>query len=387
MSQQDVEVTDAEEALEVTEDAEDAGGPADAAQQLSDLELEGDIAADYVEGLLDIADLDGDIDMDVEGDRAIVSVVGATLDELVGDDGAVLEALQELTRLAVHRQTGNRARLMLDIGGYRARRRAELADYGRSVAEEVARTGEPKSLAAMSPFERKIVHDAVAAAGQRSESEGEEPNRRVVVYPARAVERTRIGALTLRLPPPGAAAVFGPALGSAEAFARILATRGVEQGLIGPHEVPRLWDRHLLNCAVVAELIRDRCKTLVDIGSGAGLPGIVLAMVRPELDVTLLEPMERRCRFLSECVAELGLTNVTVLRGRAEDVALAGGRGHGPGGGAPGSAVGTGRPPGAAGRDGARDQGANCCGGIEKGPPGAPANWCPRRRGCARGAR
>ena len=141
-------------------------------------------AADYVEGLLDIADLDGDIDMDVEGDRAIVSVVGATLDELVGEDGAVLEALQELTRLAVHRHTGNRARLMLDIGGYRARRRVELADYGRTVAEQVARTGEPKTLAAMSPFERKIVHDAVAAAGQRSESEGEEPNRRVVVYPA-----------------------------------------------------------------------------------------------------------------------------------------------------------------------------------------------------------
>ncbi|MGH3175610.1 MAG: protein jag [Streptosporangiaceae bacterium] len=151
---------------------------------MSDLEFEGDIAADYVEGLLDIADLDGDIDMDVEGERAIVSVVGATLDELVGDDGAVLEALQELTRLAVHRQTGNRARLMLDIGGYRARRRAELADYGQNVAEEVARTGEPKTLAAMTPFERKIVHDAVAAAGQRSESEGEEPNRRVVVYPA-----------------------------------------------------------------------------------------------------------------------------------------------------------------------------------------------------------
>ena len=182
MSQQDVEVTDAEEALDGAEDGQDAD--ADASTQLSDLELEGDIAADYVEGLLDIADLDGDIDMDVEGDRAIVSVVGATLDELVGDDGAVLEALQELTRLAVHRQTGNRARLMLDIGGYRARRRAELADYGQSVAEEVARTGESKTLAAMTPFERKIVHDAVAEAGQRSESEGEEPNRRVVVYPA-----------------------------------------------------------------------------------------------------------------------------------------------------------------------------------------------------------
>lgn len=148
-----------------------------------DLELEGDIAADYVEGLLDIADLDGDIDMDVEGDRAVVSVVGATLDELVGEDGEVLEALQELTRLAVHRQTGFRARLMLDIGGYRAHRRAELAEYGRTVAEEVRRTGEPKTLAAMSPFERKIVHDAVAAVGLRSESEGEEPNRRVVVFP------------------------------------------------------------------------------------------------------------------------------------------------------------------------------------------------------------
>jgi len=182
VSQQDVEVTDAEEALDDAEggqDAEESGG-----DQLSDLELEGDIAADYIEGLLDIADLDGDIDMDVEGDRAVVSVVGATLDELVGDDGVVLEALQELTRLAVHRQTGNRARLMLDIGGYRARRRAELSDYGKSVAEEVARTGEPKKLAAMSPFERKIVHDAVAAAGQRSESEGEEPNRRIVIYPA-----------------------------------------------------------------------------------------------------------------------------------------------------------------------------------------------------------
>ena len=174
MSQQDLEVTDAADVLDEVE----------ATPQLSDLELEGDIAADYVEGLLDIADLDGDIDMDVDGDRAVVSVVGATLEELVGGDGEVLEALQELTRLAVHRQTGMRARLMLDIGGYRARRRAELADYGRSVAEEVARTGEPKALRAMSPFERKIIHDAVAEAGQRSESEGEEPNRRVVVFPA-----------------------------------------------------------------------------------------------------------------------------------------------------------------------------------------------------------
>jgi 16S rRNA (guanine527-N7)-methyltransferase len=123
-------------------------------------------------------------------------------------------------------------------------------------------------------------------------------------------------------PPPAAAAVFGPALDEARAFAGMLATRGVEWGLIGPHEVARLWDRHLLNCAVVADLIGSRYQTLVDIGSGAGLPGIVLAMMRPELTVTLLEPMERRCRFLSGCVAELGLANTSVLRGRAEDVTL-----------------------------------------------------------------
>ena len=123
-------------------------------------------------------------------------------------------------------------------------------------------------------------------------------------------------------PPPGAAAVLGPALAGTQAFARMLATRGVERGLIGPHEVPRLWDRHLLNCAVVADLIDSRYRTLADIGSGAGLPGVVLALMRPELSITLLEPMERRCRFLSECVAELGLANVSVLRGRAEETAL-----------------------------------------------------------------
>jgi spoIIIJ-associated protein len=176
----DVVDDDAEDAEE-DDDDEDADGEED---DLSSLEEEGEIAADYIEGLLDIADLDGDIDMDVEGDRAVVSVVGATLDELVGDDGEVLEALQELTRLAVHRRTGTRARLMLDVGGFRARRRVELAELGRTVAAEVSRTGEPKKLRAMSPFERKIIHDAVALAGLRSESEGEEPNRRVVVFPA-----------------------------------------------------------------------------------------------------------------------------------------------------------------------------------------------------------
>ena len=127
-------------------------------------------------------------------------------------------------------------------------------------------------------------------------------------------------------PPENAAAVFGSApysaLVRARRFAEILATRGVDQGLIGPREAPRLWDRHVLNCAVVAELIDPSCGTLVDIGSGAGLPGLVLALLLPKVQVTLLEPMDRRCRFLSECVAELTLGNVSVLRGRAEDVVL-----------------------------------------------------------------
>ena len=177
------DVEDDEDEADDEDDSDDEDGGAVDEDELNLLEQEGEIAADYIEGLLDIADLDGDIDMDVEGDRAVVSVVGATLDELVGDDGEVLEALQELTRLAVHRQTGVRARLMLDVGGFRARRRSELAELGQSVAAEVARTGEPKKLAPMSPFERKIIHDAVAVAGLRSESEGEEPHRRVVVFP------------------------------------------------------------------------------------------------------------------------------------------------------------------------------------------------------------
>ncbi|ADH70247.1 MULTISPECIES: protein jag [Nocardiopsis] len=148
------------------------------------LENEGDIAADYIEGLLDIADFDGDIDMDVEGDRAMVSVVGATLDELIGEKGEVLEALQELTRLAVHRATGERSRLMLDIGGYREDRRKVLFQVGTDAANKAKETGQTQPLEPMTPFERKVVHDAVAAAGLHSESEGEEPHRYVVVRPA-----------------------------------------------------------------------------------------------------------------------------------------------------------------------------------------------------------
>jgi spoIIIJ-associated protein len=152
--------------------------------RLQDLEREGDIAADYLEELLDIADLDGDLDMDVDGDRAAVSIVGADLAQLVGSKGEVLDALQELTRLAVYRETGERSRLMLDVSGFRAQKRAELVELAEKTIAEVKESGESVSLDAMSPFERKIVHDAVAAGGLTSESEGVEPRRYVVVLPA-----------------------------------------------------------------------------------------------------------------------------------------------------------------------------------------------------------
>lgn len=147
------------------------------------LEQEGEIAADYLEGLLDIADLDGDIDMDVEGSRAMVSIVGNALTSLVGPRGEVLDALQELTRLAVYRQTGVRTRLMLDVAGYRAAKRAELTEVGMNAAKKAKAEGRAVALAPMSAFERKVVHDAIAAAGLRSESEGVEPGRYVVVLP------------------------------------------------------------------------------------------------------------------------------------------------------------------------------------------------------------
>ncbi|MCM3516454.1 KH domain-containing protein [Nocardioides sp. P86] len=150
---------------------------------MAELEAEGDIAADYLEELLDIADLDGDLDMDVEGDRASVSIVGADLSQLVGQRGEVLDALQELTRLAVYRETGERSRLMLDISGFRAQKRTELEALAADSVAQVRESGERLSLQPMSPFERKVVHDAVAEAGLSSESEGVEPRRYVVVLP------------------------------------------------------------------------------------------------------------------------------------------------------------------------------------------------------------
>jgi spoIIIJ-associated protein len=152
------------------------------------LEREGEVAADFLEQLLDIADMDGDIDVDVDGDRAAVAIVdseeGRVSRRLVGPDGKVLDALQELTRLAVQAATGERSRLMLDIAGHRAERRSALVDLARTVIAEVRATGEKQSMEPMTAFERKVVHDEVAAAGLGSDSEGVEPNRHVVVLPS-----------------------------------------------------------------------------------------------------------------------------------------------------------------------------------------------------------
>lgn len=165
-------------------EADEPGEPETVIDRTKQLEQEGDVAADYLEELLDIADLDGDIDMDVEGDRAAVSIVGADLNQLVGRNGEVLDALQELTRLAVLRETGERSRLMLDIGGFRADRRLGLEKLAADTVAAVKESGEPAALDPMSPFERKVVHDVVAAAGLVSDSEGVEPKRYVVVKPA-----------------------------------------------------------------------------------------------------------------------------------------------------------------------------------------------------------
>jgi spoIIIJ-associated protein len=187
MTDADTTERDLETPVAVEDEAEDAVTAEAGADEGEDLEerlvAEGEIAGDYLEELLDLLDFDGDIDLDVEGNRAVVSIDGSDdLNKLVGRGGEVLDALQELTRLAVHQKTGVRSRLMLDIASWRRRRREELAALGDKVARRVLESGEREELKPMTPFERKIVHDAVAAVdGVHSESEGVEPSRRVVV--------------------------------------------------------------------------------------------------------------------------------------------------------------------------------------------------------------
>jgi spoIIIJ-associated protein len=157
--------------------------PKKGAKTVAKLEEEGDIAADYLEGLLDIADLDGDIDIDVENDRAAVAILGGKLTHLIGQGGDVLDALQELTRLAVQTSTGDRSRLMLDIEGFRSNRKAELKTLAEKMAEKAKSSGEEIRLDAMNAFERKVIHDTIQELGLSSESEGEDPNRFVVIFP------------------------------------------------------------------------------------------------------------------------------------------------------------------------------------------------------------
>ena len=151
---------------------------------VAQLEEEGDIAADYLEGLLDIADLDGDIEITVENDRPNLVIEGGELNHLVGRDGEVLDALQELTRLAVQTSTGERSRLMLDIDGFRAEKRENLVKLAESSADQVKESGKALKLEPMNAFERKIIHDTIQKLGLTSESEGEDPDRCVVIQPA-----------------------------------------------------------------------------------------------------------------------------------------------------------------------------------------------------------
>ncbi|MGO1259675.1 MAG: protein jag [Brachybacterium sp.] len=169
-----------------SEDPEDPEATVETTEErMRRLEEEGDIAADYLEELLDIADLDGDIDIDVDGDRASVEIAGADkLARLNRPKGELLDALQELTRLAVQTRTGNRSRLMLDIGGFRAEHKGSLEGLAATAIAEAKESGEPVPMRPMNPFERKVVHDVAKREGLRSESDGDGKNRHVVIYPA-----------------------------------------------------------------------------------------------------------------------------------------------------------------------------------------------------------
>ena len=299
--------------------------PAEPAREadLGLLEREGDIAADYLEGLLDIADLDGDIDIDVEGNRAAVSIVGADLSSLVGPEGATLEALQELTRLAVHRETGVRSRLMLDIGGHRARRREQLTRLAVQTAEKVRDAGEPARL---------DCHDTVRAqGGARRCRDGRRRGQRVGGRGAGAPGRhlpprdpRGAGRRRSRWRPAAACptvAVSGSALAQAVAFARLLAPPGSSAACSARARPRGCGSRHLLNSAAVIGLRSPAGRGWSDVGSGAGLPG--WPWPSPDLTCRCISSSRWHAAsaFLHEAVDRLGLGDrVRVHQARAEDL-------------------------------------------------------------------
>src|SRR5450830_1547721 len=298
------------------------------ASQTRRLEEEGEVAADYLEELLDIADLDGDIDIDVDHGRAAVAIVAEDgserwLRRLVGADGEVLDALQELTRLAVQTKTGERSRLMLDIAGFREGRRVELTALAEVARQQGA---DPPGRVSREttdgdPFEGSAAgRDGVTTS--RAAAEESAPG----VGHAGDVSRET----TASDPLEGSAVVrdfFGPAFPAVATLVAMLEREGVERGLIGPRELGKLWERNALNSAAAVTFLPTTGR-LIDVGSGAGFPGLVLAAMRPDQEVVLVEPMERRTLWLAEAVAACGLANVVVTRARAEDlVGVLSGRG------------------------------------------------------------
>ena len=323
------------EPVDDTDEADEADEPDEDDDEKSGddpLVREGDVAGDYLERLLDILDVDGDIDLDVEGDRASVAIVGGRLDDLIGPGGATLEALQELTRLAVAQSTGVRSRLMLDVGEFRAKRKADLTTLAGETARRVGLERSARAAGAHEPVRaqgRPRRHRLRHRRAQRVGGRGAEPSSR---GPARQVTRaSRAHRRRTRgqSPPVPRAAARGGLRAAARRwpsdYVARLASDGVTRGLIGPREVPRLWQRHILNSAAVAEAIPEGAR-VVDVGSGAGLPGIPLGLARPDLALTLVEPMARRVEFLEEVVAELAVPaglRWRVVRGRAEERSVA----------------------------------------------------------------
>ncbi|GMA87065.1 hypothetical protein GCM10025868_23150 [Angustibacter aerolatus] len=257
--------------------------------------------------------------------------------------------------------TGERSRLMLDVAGHRSGRRTALVALAGAAVSTVQSSGERFEMEPMSPFERKVVHDAVAeprpadgVGGRRAQPLRRRAPLRLSTFHVEHDDLEAAAAPVPPVPPEVAHRVFGARLDLAVAYVEHLVTTGIEWGLVGPREAPRIWERHVLNCAVMADLVPEGA-TVADIGSGAGLPGLALAIRRPDLDVTLVEPLLRRTTWLEHVVADLDLEHVRVLRARAEEPAR-----DPPGAGRDGPGGRTARPAGALGASPA-DPGGRAC--------------------------